>query len=334
MVIAKEEQLMFSRLLLVVIFLVSAPVGLFAQERYAISYGGTAGFQASIWVMKDLGTLEKYGLNADVVLVPGTTRGIQGLLGGSLHFAQVDAAGALTAILNGADLVIVGGTMNKIPFSMVTQPEIRDPKQLKGKKVGIVNFGGANEFAVLAALKEWDIPAQSVTIMAAGGAANRLVGLSAKALDATVLSPPETLKAEQLGLRILLHLSELKSSFPMNMIAVRRSFLEKNRDVVKRFLKAHADGVYQFKNDKKKGVLVYQKRLRQKEPAVINATYDYYAPKFEVPPRVSREGLENTAKFVMGRAKGGTGSLDINKILDESILDELDKEGFFKTMGK
>ncbi|MDP2605049.1 MAG: ABC transporter substrate-binding protein [Deltaproteobacteria bacterium] len=324
---------MLAKLLLGIVFSLGAPLALFAQERYAISYGGTAGFQASIWAMKDLGALEKYGLDADVVLVPGTTRGIQGLLGGSLHFAQVDAAGALTAILNGADLVLVGGTMNKIPFSMVTQPEIRDPKQLKGKKIGVVNFGGANEFAVLAALKEWDIPAQSVTIMAAGGAANRLVGLSAKALDATVLSPPETLKAEQLGFRILLHLSELKASFPMNMIAVRGAFLEKNRDAVKRFLKAHSDAVYQFKHDKKKGVRVYQKRLRQKEAAVIDATYDYYAPKFEVPPRVNREGLEFTAKFVMGRVAGGK-TLDINKILDESILDELDKEGFFKTLAK
>ncbi len=325
---------MFTKLLAGVLLILMAPAGLIAQERYAISYGGTAGFQASIWAMKDLGALEKYGLDADVVLVPGTTRGIQGLLGGSLHFAQVDAAGALTAILNGADLVLVGGTMNKLPFSMVTQPEIRDPKQLKGKKIGVVNFGGANEFAVLAALNEWDIPAQSVTIMAAGGAANRLVGLSAKALDATVLSPPETLKAEQLGLRILLHLSELKASFPMNMIAVRGSFLEKNRDAVKRFLKAHADAVYQFKKDKDKGVRVYQKRLRQKETAVIEATYDYYAPKFEVPPRVNRAGLENTAKFVMGRIGGGKASLDMNKILDESILDELDKEGFFKTFAK
>ncbi|HZD39612.1 MAG TPA: ABC transporter substrate-binding protein [Terriglobales bacterium] len=326
--------MMILRLLLAVLFLVSAPVTLLAQERYAISYGGTAGFQASIWAMEDLGTLEKYSLPADVVLVPGTTRSIQALLGGSIHFAQVDAAGALTAILNGADLVIVGGTMNKIPFSMVTQPGIRNPKQLKGKKIGIVNFGGANEYAVLAALKEWDIPAQSVTIMAAGGAANRLVGLSTKALDATVLSPPETLKAEQLGLRILLHLSELKASFPMNMIAVRRSFLENNRDAVKRFLKAHSDAVYQFKHDKKKGVRVYEKRLKQKEPAVVNATYDYYAPKFEVPPRVNREGLAVTAQFVMSRASGGKGKLDMGKILDESILDELDKEGFFQTLGK
>lgn len=325
---------MFRRLLLGAAIFLIMPLSLFAQERYVISYGGTAGFQASIWAMKDMGVLEKHGLNADVVLVPGSARGLQALLAGSIHFAQVDATAPISANLKGADIVVVGGSMNRIPFSMVTQPELREPNQLKGKKIGIVNFGGANEFSVLAALNEWGIPAQSVTLMPSGGGANRLVALSAKALDATVLSPPETLKAEQLGLRILLHLSDLKATFPMNAIAVRRSFLENNREVVKRFLKAHSDAVYQFKRDRKRGIQVYQKRLQQRDAAVIEGTYDYYAPKFAFPPRVSREGLELTARFVTDRVTGGKTGIDVSKSLDESIVDELEREGFFKELAR
>jgi NitT/TauT family transport system substrate-binding protein len=284
--------------------------------------------------MKDLGVFEKYGVNGDVVLVGGSARQIQGVLGGSTDFAQVDITAVVSANLKGADLVVVGGTMNRIPFSMVTQPEIREPNQLKGKKIGVVNFGGANEYAVLAALNEWGMPASSVIIMPAGGAATRLTAMATKALHATVLSPPETLKADKLGLRTLLHLSELKSSFPMNVVIVRRPYLEKNRDVVKRFMKAHSDAVYQLKHDRKKGTEVLRKRLMQKEGDVIQGTYDYYAPKFEFPPRVSREGAAATAKFVIDRVAGGKASFDLTKVIDESILDELDREGFFKTLGK
>jgi len=309
------------------------PLGASAQERVFVSYGGTAGFQATVWGMKDLKTFEKYGLNGDVVLVGGSARQIQGVLGGSTEFAQVDITAVVSANLKGGDLVVVGGTFNRIPFSMVTLPEIREASQLKGKKIGVVNFGGANEYSVLAALNEWGIAPSAVTIMPAGGAATRLTALSAKALDATVLSPPETIKAEKLGLRILLHLSELRTSFPMNVVIVRRPFLEKNRDVVKRFLKAHSDTVYQLKHNKKKGVEVLQKRLQQKEKDVIEATYDYYGPKFEFPPRVSREGAAATAKFITDRIGGGK-SVDVSKIIDESLLDELEKEGFFKALGK
>ncbi|HEX9145985.1 MAG TPA: ABC transporter substrate-binding protein [Candidatus Binatia bacterium] len=325
---------MLLKILSAVILLLSVPPGLGAQERHYVSYGGTAGFQATVWAMKDLGTFEKYGLNGDVVLVGGSARQIQGVLGGSTDFAQVDITAVVAANLKGADLVVVGGTMNRIPFSMVTQPEIREPSQLKGKKIGVVNFGGANEYAVLAALNEWGIPPSATTIMPAGGAATRLTAMSAKVLDATVLSPPETIKADKLGLRTLLHLSELKASFPMNVVIVRRPYLDKNRDIVKRFMKAHADGVYQLKHDKKKGLEVLQKRLMQKEPYVLQGTYDYYAPKFEFPPRVSREGAAAAAKFMTDRISGGKSSIDVNKLIDESIVDELEKEGFFKTFGK
>jgi ABC-type nitrate/sulfonate/bicarbonate transport system substrate-binding protein len=325
---------MFRQLTLATVLLFAPSPGLFAQETHYVSYGGTAGFQATVWAMKDLGVFDKYGLNGDVVLVGGSARQIQGVLGGSTDFAQVDITAVVSANLKGADLVVVGGTLNRIPFSMVTQPEIREPSQLKGKKIGVVNFGGANEYAVLAALNEWGIPASSVTIMPAGGAATRLTAMATKALDATVLSPPETLKADKLGLRTLLHLSELKTSFPMNVVIVRRPYLERNRDVVKRFMKAHSDAVYQLKHDRKKGLEVLRKRLMQKEPDVIQATYDYYAPKFEFPPRVSREGAAATAKFVIDRIGGGKANFDLNKVLDESILDELDREGFFKTFGK
>ena len=325
---------MFRQFTFVIILLFAPSASLLAQERHYVSYGGTAGFQATVWAMKDLGTFEKYGLNGDVVLVGGSARQIQGVLGGSTDFAQVDITAVVSANLKGADLVVVGGTMNKIPFSMVTQPEIREPSQLKGKKIGVVNFGGANEYAVIAALNEWGIPPSATTIMPAGGAATRLTAMSAKVLDATVLSPPETIKADKLGLRTLLHLSELKTSFPMNVVIVRRPYLEKNRDVVKRFMKAHADAVYQLKHDRKKAVEVLQKRLMQKERDVIEATYDYYAPKFEFPPRVNREGAAATAKFVVDRVAGGKANIDVTKLIDESILDELDKEGFFKTFGK
>lgn len=74
----------------------------FAQEQYLIAYGGFAGFQVPVWAAKDLGLLTKYGLTGDVVMVPGSTREIQALLGGSVHFAQVDAATTINAIQCGA----------------------------------------------------------------------------------------------------------------------------------------------------------------------------------------------------------------------------------------
>ncbi|HWO43833.1 MAG TPA: ABC transporter substrate-binding protein, partial [Candidatus Eisenbacteria bacterium] len=113
------------------------PAGAPAQESYLVAYAGFAGFQAPVWASKDLGLYDKYAFKGDVVLVPGSVRQIQALLGGSIHFAQIDAATGVNAIHQGADLVMLSGTLNSFPYSFVTQKEIRRPEDLIGKKIGI-----------------------------------------------------------------------------------------------------------------------------------------------------------------------------------------------------
>jgi NitT/TauT family transport system substrate-binding protein len=320
---------MSSKLIGLVLFLLVLPTTGFAQERYLIGYAGFAGFQVSMWAVQDLGLLKKYGVEGEVVLVPGTTRQIQALVGESIHFAHVDAAGYIRAVMRGADMVLVGGSLNKFPFSLVTQKEIRKPADLIGKKIGIVGFGGANDLAVTLLLKEWKIPREKVAVLQAGGGANRLAAMTAKALDATVLSHPELGEALRIGMNELGNLNDFKSAdYPMTAVAVRRSFLQNNRDVVKRFMRAYAEGTYQFMNDKEKGIKLFRTRLKQDNPAALEETYRYFAPQFSFPTRVSHNGLQNTLELVAKEnPKLETG---LNKYLDESILDELEKEGFFK----
>jgi NitT/TauT family transport system substrate-binding protein len=320
---------MSSKLIGLVLFLLVLPTTGFAQERYLIGYAGFAGFQVSMWAVQDLGLLKKYGVEGEVVLVPGTTRQIQALVGESIHFAHVDAAGYIRAVMRGADMVLVGGSLNKFPFSLVTQKEIRKPADLIGKKIGIVGFGGANDLAVILLLKEWKIPREKVTVLQAGGGANRLAAMTAKALDATVLSHPELGEALRAGMNELGNLNDFKAAdYPMTAVAVRRSFLQNNRDVVKRFMRAYAEGTYQFMNDKEKGIKILRNRLKQDNPVALEETYRYFAPQFSFPTRVSHNGLQNTLELVAKENPKLETSLD--KYLDESILDELEREGFFK----
>ena len=93
--------------LCIVLLLLLFPINSLAQEAYLVAYAGFAGFQAPVWAPKDLGVFAKYGFNGDVVLVPGSVRQIQAVLGGSIHLAQIDAATGINAINQGADLVMI-----------------------------------------------------------------------------------------------------------------------------------------------------------------------------------------------------------------------------------
>jgi ABC-type nitrate/sulfonate/bicarbonate transport system substrate-binding protein len=315
----------------VLLVLSAAPAILIAQERYIVSYAGFAGFQAPVWAARDLGLFAKYGLNTDLVMIPGSARGTQALLGGSTHFAQIDGTALIMAIHQGDDLVLISASLNKFPFSLVVQKNISQPKDLMGKKIGIVSFGGAHEVSLVLALKEWNIPRQSVTLLASGPAANRLIALSSGALDATLLAPPETGEAFRMGFSTLAHMTDLKAAaFPMNVIATRRSFLEKNRDVTKRFLRAYSEATYQFMSNKEKALAIYNQRLKQKNPAVLEETYQYFAATFSFPPRVSHDGMRIAMDMIAQRTPEAKLETNVNRYVDERLLDELEREGLFK----
>lgn len=308
------------------------PFAVRAQDGAIVSYDGYAGFQGPLWAANDLGLLKKNGLKAEMVLITGSTRGMAALISGSTDFAQGSASASIPIRLRGGDLTIVAAALNKFPFSVVAQKEIRKPADLVGKKIGILNFGGSTDLAITLALKEWNIPRQAVTIFASGGAPERLAALSTRAIDASVLSPPETIVATRLGMNILAHLSDLKAAFPQTVMTVRRSFLEKNRDTVKRFVRAYSEGIHVFKNDKAKALTVYANRLKQQDFKVLDATYDYFAPKFSFPPRIERDGIRNALQLVSDRDREAKGEINLEQFVDESVIDELDREGFFKKL--
>ncbi|MGE5820779.1 MAG: ABC transporter substrate-binding protein [Deltaproteobacteria bacterium] len=309
------------------------PARLAAQEKYIASYAGFAGFQAPLWAAKDFGLLAKFGVNVDLVMIPGSARGAQALLGGSIHFGQIDGTALISAINQGADLVLIAASLNKFPFSLVTQKSIRQPQDLIGKKVGIVSFGGAHEVSMALAIKEWNLPRQSVTLLASGPAANRLIALSSGALDATLLAPPETGEAARMGLPTLANMTELKAAaFPMNLIATRRSLLEKNRDVVKRFLQAYAEGTYMFMTNRDRSVALLSQRMKQKNPAVVEETYKYFASTFSFPPRISHEGMRIAIDMLAQRSPETKLDRNVAKYIDESLLDELERDGYFKKL--
>jgi ABC-type nitrate/sulfonate/bicarbonate transport system substrate-binding protein len=318
--------------LLMTLVLAVLPSELPAQERYTVSYGGFAGYHAPLWAAKDLGLFAKHGLNADPVMISGSPRGMQALLSGSSHFALADATGPVSALYQGADVVLVASAMNKFPFSMYAQKEITRHADLKGKRIGIASFGGATEWGLNLALREWNIPRDSVTVTAHGPGANRLLALSTRGVDAALLAPPETAQAESEGMRFLGHLSELKANFPMAVVVVRRAFLEKNRDPVKRFIQAYSEAIHEFKTNKDKMIAVYNQRLKQRNPEVIEQTYSYFAPIFFLPPRVPLDGARYTLELITQRSPAVKSPPAVEHFVDNSIVDELEREGFFKKL--
>ncbi len=314
----------------VTMFVLISPATGKSEDKIVIAYSGVSGFQGPLWAYKEMNLFQKYGLSPEIVLIGGGTQSMQTLLSGNVQFALGSATAPMSIKLQGGNVVIIAAALNKFPFSLVARKEIRQPSQLVGKKIGIVNFGGSNDLAITLALKEWDIPRQAVTLIRSGDTSSRLVALSNGAIDATFLSPPSTTEARKMGFTTLAHMGDMQAFFPMTVVAVTRDFVEKKRGIVKQFLKGYSEAIYRLMHSRDAMIGVYRKYLKQQDNKILEETYDDIAGKFSFPPRVNREGMRNTLQLV--NPKGGAKPnelIDVNPFIDETVLDELEKENFF-----
>ncbi len=116
-------------------------------------------------------------------------------------------------------------------------------------------------------------------------------------------------------------------AFPQCVLAVRRSFLEKNRETVKPFVKAYSEAVYQFNNDKKLGIATYSKWLHEQNAQ--DDTYNYFRGMLGFPPRVVREeGLRIGVQMIAQRLGPSITDAAVEQLFDESLIDGREKEVF------
>ncbi|MDH3444172.1 MAG: ABC transporter substrate-binding protein [Deltaproteobacteria bacterium] len=303
-----------------------------AADKVIVDYGGHAGFQSAVWVAKDLKIFDKHGIDAEVIMITGSARSVAALVGGSTQFGTGSGTGPLAASIKGSDIKIIAASYNKFPYAFVVKPEIRTPEDLRGKKVNILNYGGSNDLALQLALKEWGMKLSDIQVIVGGDAPTRLGSLMAGRSDATILSPPHLTIAVQKGYRVLADMGEMSTNFAQSTLNVKGSYLREDHDRAKRFLRAYAEAIHVIRTDRKNTIDIFAKRMRIDEPETLKSTYDYFAPRFSFPPRVNLDGIRDTLNFYAERNPDFKNH-KAEEFVDHSILDELEKEGFFKKFG-
>ena len=302
-----------------------------AQQRHLHSSAGVGSNQIPMYVAKDLGLFEKYGLNVDLIVITGGARGLQALFGGSTHSANMAAMAPVRAALSGGDVVIVGTILNKSLQKFVTRKEIRNPAELRNKKIGVANFGGSSEFGALLALREWKIPSEAVSLVPTGGGRERMIALEAGGIDGTLLSYAEASMAAKKGATVLAEMTDLVPEFPDRAIIVRRSTLEKERDNIKRFLQAISEGIVKVRTEREKTIGSLARHLRI-DRRLAEENYDENRDAYSFPPRVGRKGMQGVLDIIQQQTGKPNSEFAMSRFVDESLIDELEREGFFKNI--
>jgi len=290
-----------------------------------ISYGGTAGYQLPLWVNREMGLYRKYGIDLEILLIGAGSPNIQALLGGSIQMTQTAGSSAMLAAMRGAPVVIVATLDNKLPFQLIARPEIKEPRQLRGKTIGINRFGGSNDTAVIMALKAWKMDPREVTMLQTGGTSARMAALISGRVDATVQSYPEIFSARKLGMNVLADIGDFGFYTNTSNIVIR-SYLQQSRSMVKNIIKAQIEAIHTIKTNKEGTLKVLKKYLQVSDPEAVAGTYDFFASRMARVPRTEVEGVKNIL------AEIGASQREPADFFDMSLVDEIEKEGFVQKL--
>ena len=261
------------------IFLISSGA---EAEPLRIAYTSIALVYGPLWVTKDAGIFKKYNIDPELLYIAGGPPSLQALIAGDVAVSFTAGGATVAANLSGSDVVLLGASIDSLPFELWSIPSIKQPEQLKGTKLGISRIGATTDFVARYLLKKWGLqPDKEVAIFQAGAGPQIFAALKGGAVQSGVLSTgPETLHAEAEGYVRLADVSTSGLAYPFGPFAVRQAFIKSQPDLVSRFMKAYVEGIYRFKTDKAFALTTLEKYLKQKTTPAGERIYEVYATKY------------------------------------------------------
>jgi len=302
-------------------------------KRIAAGYSAVSATQTGFYIAKDAQLFEKHGLFVDPVYVPGGSRMAQAIIAGEFPLAL--AGGNIVNVnLSGGDIVIIGGVVNVPSFYLFVQPAVKRNEDLKGKALGVTRYGASTDVSLRAYLKKYGLePDRDVKIIQMGGQPEIVAGMQAGVVHGGILTSPADFRAKKSGFVMLANFAKEGIDYPTTSLVSTRSTIKKDRETVKRFLMAYSEAVDRLFRDKELAMKIIGKWTRTQDREILESSYEYATNFIERPPKLPFKATENILASMVEtdpRAKDHKAE----EFLDPSIYNELDKSGFFKSLGR
>lgn len=306
-----------------------------SQEKIRLAHSALESSNSVWYLAQERGFYKKNGLDADLLFIPSTTTSVSSLVAGDVQVANASGGGVASAVVAGADLVLVACYLNSLPYELVVSESVKTAEDLKGKSVGISRIGSASDVAARALIRGVGLePDKQVLIMQVGGPAERAASFRTGRI-AGFPSPPGIIHLTKgIPYRILISTADFQKrfEFPYICATTTKSYLARNRDTVKRVIMAHVEAMQFFKTRKEESKKIIAKYSRITNEDYLEAAYSASAKLYDNVPLVTRAGVDVQIKEATARKPGM--QLRFEDLVDESIVRELEKSGFIEKVYK
>jgi ABC-type nitrate/sulfonate/bicarbonate transport system substrate-binding protein len=305
-----------------------------SAQKITIVYPNRSGSQWPLFLAKEGGYYQKYGLDVDLKFIAGPPA-IAALVAGEAAMVNSSLEQLMQAAYRDGSMVIVGSSLNRGTFALMARKDLASVQALKGKRIAVSQIGDAPYNYVVALLDKSGLKARDVTWIPVGtDVSGRAAALTSGRADATMLTAPAYFKLEDAGYKTLANLAEHDDIFASTGYLLKKSQVQANPKLAEALIKAQAEAIKRFYTDKAFAVKAYMAYDKQSQ-ADVERIYDLYAKPnaFERVPYV----LAPAVKAVVDQQSDPQISAqmkayDFHKVIDNSAIERLVKEKFFDTL--
>lgn len=314
-----------------------------AQERtlqpLVVSYSSFTGNRAPLWIAKDLGLYEKYGLDVKLVSIAAGSVSLTALLAGNVHLTTDSSSGVVGAVARGAPIVTVS-TNGTLPYQFIAVPSIKSASELRGKIVGSSRIGAGTDFLLRRILAKLSFtPGKDVSLIPTGVSESekRIQLMFQGKIDATIGESDKVFQFTELSGQAISVLGEPKDfgvPSPGSEINTTRQILKDYRPRLKAFFMAYSEAIAAGRKNKELAYQVFRKYMRIDNPKLLEFTYRVQFLEAIPAKPYPREDAIQASIEDLTESTPKLESMKAAEFFDGSLIKEIDQDGFFTRIEK
>lgn len=313
---------LFGSLLGLATLFLCSPVVSWAAERVIMATPSRGLFEFPVVVAIRKGYYRDEGLEVDKVQMQPAIA-VRALIAGDVDYLLAWGS-AVRAAVTGVPIKAVLGMASRPLHVLIARPDIKSPKDLKGKTIGVDSVAGTVDYLSRVALRHFGLePDRDVKIIVTGESPLRLAAIKAGAIDATPIDVAFAVKAEEEGLRRLLYLGDI-IELPLSGITVMEKTLQTRREQVKKVVRAALRGTRFMKQNRAETLQMMSDYLRITSSQSAKA-YDASINSFTDDGIISDSGVNLDVQLTKERLKL-TQDIPLSRLVDWSLLKEIKEE--------
>jgi ABC-type nitrate/sulfonate/bicarbonate transport system substrate-binding protein len=253
------------------------------------------------WIALETGLFAKHGIDIrELLYISSSASSTAALLSGGVDVAVVGGIGIMTAVLEGGDVKLIGGTKNQLAGKIMARPEIMTIDDLRGKRVAVSGRGSNTEYMSVQVLRRSGMEvSRDYSFVYVSGNQEIIAALVNNSAQATASVPPDDSRAAAAGAHELLDVTGLDLKYPATTVAASGASIRNKPEALRRLVASFKDAVQVYKKEPDTALRIISKYTKVDDLDLLRAAYELerqiMADDLRVDPAAIRAAIEDIA---------------------------------------